>query len=240
MMWSAVNVDYNDNKRKWFATREDFGTDKWIPDPRIPNHCQLMDADAYKPSPSLQRGHIVRRDDSAWGTSKRSQEYANSDTFHWTNCTPQHGGFNQSSHFDPNVGHYPGIWGGLENKIASLAKRNGGRMCIFGGPVLDNENDDIYDWGLGDVQIPMKFWKVVTLLEDDHLTAYGFVLDQTQAFEDLGFERLDFGRFKTFQKPLADISELSGVEFDQVLLTADVLANGPGFEISNGNFRRRP
>jgi endonuclease G, mitochondrial len=238
-MWSAVNVDYDDDKRRWFAKREDFGSDKWIADPRIPNQYQLMDADAYEPSRSLQRGHIVRRDDSAWGTSKRNQEFSNSDTFHWTNCTPQHGGFNQSSHIDPEVGYYQGIWGALENKVAALAEKHGKRMCIFGGPVLDNDNDDEYDWGMGWVQIPMKYWKVVIVREENKLEAYGFVLDQTQAFEDLGFERLNFGKFKTHQKPLTEISSMSGVGFAQSILAADVVPDGPGFEIRPGGRIRK-
>jgi endonuclease G, mitochondrial len=64
-MWSAVNVDYSESARRWFGERDSFGSDKWIPDPRIPAKYQIMDAEAYEPSRSLQRGHMVRRDDAA-------------------------------------------------------------------------------------------------------------------------------------------------------------------------------
>jgi endonuclease G len=221
-MWSAVNVDYSEGARKWFDGRKSFGSDKWIADPRIPAKFQIMDPEAYQPSKSLQRGHMVRRDDGAWGKSRKTQEYGNSDTFHWTNCTPQHGGFNQSDHFPGDGTHYEGLWGALENKVVAVAQRaDGKRLIVFSGPVLDPE-DDTWTWGFGDVQIPMKFWKVVLAVEAGKLGAYGFVLDQTQAFRDLGFERLRFGKFEHKQEPLAKISKLAGVDFDPRVIAADV------------------
>jgi endonuclease G, mitochondrial len=88
-MWSAGNVDY-DKLRKSQRDRKEFGTDKWIPDKRIPADAQIFDADFYKPAGNIDRGHIVRREDNAWGDTEEEVEFANSDTFHWTNCTPQH------------------------------------------------------------------------------------------------------------------------------------------------------
>lgn len=239
MMWSAVNVDYDPEKRKWFKNRKAFGNDKWISDPRIPNSVQLLDAQAYGPSPSLQRGHIVRREDCAWGESKRDQEYANSDTFHWTNCTPQHGGFNEAT-YDSEEGTYYGIWGGLENKITELIDEVGQQACILAGPVLDSEYRR-KNWGLGPVLVPLRYWKIVCVKEQERLAAYGFVLDQSQAIEDLGLERrrLDFGKFKAFQKSVAHISKITDVQFDRAVLDADVLrGNDEGYEV-RGEIRRR-
>ena len=65
-MWSAVNVDYNKAKRT-VSGRQFFGTDHWIGDPRIPAKFQLTDADVYGPAGHIDRGHIVRREDNAWG-----------------------------------------------------------------------------------------------------------------------------------------------------------------------------
>ena len=54
------------------------------------------------------------------------------------------------------------------------------------------------------------------------------------AFEDLGFERLNFGRFKTYQKSLADIAQLAGSSresasrFLAVLERAGVVTQGRG------------
>ncbi len=240
-MWSAVNVSYSEDHRKWFTSRDSFGSDKWIPDRRIPAELQLVDKEIYQPSPSLQRGHIVRRDDNAWGYTAADQEYANSDTFHWTNCTPQHGGFNESSYDIPDSHeNYFGLWGGLENKIPALAQQaSGQRLIIFAGPVLD-AHDSEHDWGYGPIQVPMKYWKVVIADEEDGLGAYGFMLDQTAAFDDLGFERLNFGYFNNYQVPLARIAEDAGVRFPQIVEDADVMAGTPGIEIHEGDEIRRP
>jgi endonuclease G len=226
-MWSAANVDYKPSKRQWFQRREDYGSDKWIPDPRIPSELQIQDAEAYLPSRSLQRGHIVRRDDSAWGASRAEQERANSDTFHWTNCTPQHGGFNQSSHTLPDGAKfngrrsYEGLWGAVENKVAEVAEEaDGQRLIIFAGPVL-SPDDDSYNWGRGWIRMPMRYWKIVIASQRGELGAYGFILSQARAFKDLGFERLDFGRFAGRQVAITEIQSATGVDFAQVVLDAD-------------------
>jgi endonuclease G len=176
---------------------------------------------------SLQRGHVVRRDDSAWGSSKREQEYANSDTFHWTNCTPQHGGFNQSSHILADGAtfngrrSYEGLWGAVENKVAEVSEEaDGQRLIIFAGPIL-SPGDDSYDWGRGWIEVPMRYWKIVLAVQAGELGAYGFILSQARAFRDLGFERLDFGRFAGRQVTIAAIQDATGVEFDGQVLEAD-------------------
>jgi endonuclease G len=234
-MWSAMNASYAAKHRKWFTDRNSFGNDKWIPDPRLPADAQLMDPQIYQPSLSLQRGHIVRRDDNAWGYDKADQEYANSDTFHWTNCTPQHGGFNEAGYDIPGTQKsYKGIWGALENKIKDLVDSfDEQRMSIFAGPILA-EGDDAYDWGLGPIQVPMRYWKVVIGVEQGELSAYGFILDQTKAFEDLGFERLNFGEFNKKGVPLVQIGNEAGIDFAQIILDADVLAGQAVYEIPEG------
>ena len=70
-MWSAVNVDYAASKRR--KTREEFGTDTWVADPRIAGELQIEDQQLYDPAKKFDRGHIVRRDDTAWGTPSRKR-----------------------------------------------------------------------------------------------------------------------------------------------------------------------
>jgi endonuclease G len=125
-MWSAVNVDYSAGARVHAQKREAFGTDHWVLDPRIPESLQVQDAEFYKPATRIDRGHVVRRDDSCWGSTFTATEYANSDTFHWTNCTPQHERFNQSKQ--------AGLWGGLEDVIKERAEDGIERLSIFAGP----------------------------------------------------------------------------------------------------------
>lgn len=219
-MWTASNVDYDKSKR--WRKREEFGQDSWKPDPRIPIEAQIEDLEFYKPAAKFDRGHLVRRDDVAWGENQQEEEYGNSDSFHWTNCTPQHAGFNRDMY------SYKGLWGQVEHHIANQGQFVGNRLIIFAGPVLDS-NDPSRDFGSGiEVQVPIVFWKVVVVVEDvdgnRKLRAYGFLLDQTAAIQTYGWEgRFSAGKFKEQQVSLGEIIERSRVTFSNILIDADPL-----------------
>lgn len=223
-MWTAANVDYNEDRR--WRTREEFGSDTWKPDPRIPISAQIEDVEFYAPARLFDRGHLVRRDDVAWGNTRQEEEYGNSDSFHWTNCTPQHEQFNR------DLFQYHGLWGQVENHIASEAGFVGNRLTIMAGPVLSS-SDPRRDFGSGiEVQVPIVFWKVVVVVETTGqqrtLRAYGFLLDQTEAIEQYGWEgRFRAGVFEEQQFSLAQITARSRVEFPQELHDADPLASVP-------------
>lgn len=223
-MWTAANVDYSPTKR--WRSRAEFGEDTWKPDPRIPIESQIEDLEFYEPAAKFDRGHIVRRGDVAWGKTKKGEEFGNSDSYHWTNCTPQHEGFNRDAF------GYQGLWGQLENHIAKEAGFLKNVLILFAGPVLDN-NDPSRDFGSGiEVQVPLVFWKVVVAVEEANqnrtLRAYGFVLDQTEAIEEYGWEaRFRVGKFTEQQVSLLNITERSRVAFDQILHNGDPLANVP-------------
>ncbi|MGX5831996.1 DNA/RNA non-specific endonuclease [Mesorhizobium sp. 43Arga] len=131
-MWSAVNVDYDASKRT-SSGRAFFGQDRWILDPRIPAQYQLTDADIYAPAKQIDRGHIVRREDNAWGDTPTEIEFANSDTFTLPNCTPQHAAFNRSQPGKQWPG-VQGLWGGFENHIQRDLQSGDTRACIIAGP----------------------------------------------------------------------------------------------------------
>lgn len=219
MMWSAANVDYSSAKRR--GDRDAFGEDTWKPDPRVAPMFQLENAEFYAPAKKFDRGHIVRREDNAWGDTALLEEFANSDTFHWTNCTPQHEGFNQSSK--------QGLWGKLENHITEQsAEVTGRRLCLFAGPVL--ADDDLeHDFGGGLVKIPIRFWKVIAVAQKAaaggalRLAVFGFVLEQASTIRKRGLEAFRVGEFATFQRSLDDIGEISGVRFANILRQADTL-----------------
>ena len=223
-MWTAANVDYNESKRRF--TREELGEDTWKPDPRIPIEAQIEDVEFYDPAKKFDRGHLLRRDDSAWGETAKEEEFANSDTFHWTNCTPQH------EHFNRDMFQYNGIWGQLENHIASQARFVGRKLILFSGPIL-SDDDPSRDFGSGiEVTVPIAFWKIVIVAEEvsgnRRLRAYGFILDQTEAIDEFGWEgRFRAGVFNEQQVSLRTITERSRVEFDQMLHDADPLAGDP-------------
>jgi endonuclease G len=223
-MWSAVNVDFTAAKRR--KNRGDFGVDTWVADPRIPGVLQIQGPELYDRAKKFDRGHIVRREDTAWGDTEQEEIFANSDSFHWTNCTPQHEDFNRAAF------GFTGLWGGLENHIQSQVKNVGNEMSIFAGPILDNTNDILHDFGAGEVLVPTRFWKVLFVVEKAagepaRLRAYGFVLDQQDAIAEFGIEKFSAGKFKTFQVRLEDISTESGVVFAAAQRKADALATSP-------------
>jgi endonuclease G len=229
-MWSAANVDY-DPARKSDKGREAFGRDRWIPDPRIPEALQIMDAELYKPAGNIDRGHIVRREDNAWGDSPREIEFANSDTFHWTNCTPQHEAFNQSTpgRNDRAYRGMEGLWGGLENHIQRQLGMGETRACILAGPVLA-PNDPEADFGAGPIAYPLRFWKVVCVpLQRGGqrvLGAFGFILSQKPVVDKFGIEEFGPGKFRRYQVRLSRIEREAGVTFDAALHAADTMPQG--------------
>jgi endonuclease G len=223
-MWSAVNVDYTPSKRR--KSRDDFGVDTWVPDPRIAGELQIEDQQLYDPAKKFDRGHIVRREDTAWGDTAQEEIFANSDSFHWTNCTPQHEQFNRAAF------QFHGLWGQLENHIQSQAKNVGQRMSIFAGPILNNANDITHDFGGGMMRVPGRFWKILIVTEDANtpqpkLRAYGFVLDQRPAIKKFGLEKFSPGDMETFQVTIGDITKDAGVVFPKVVRDADAMAGAP-------------
>ena len=190
---------------------------------------QLGDRDFYEPARQSDRGHIVRRQDSAWGETPLEIEFANSDTFHWTNCTPQHAAFNRAApptHYDVEQG----VWGGFEAYIQSELQDGDTRACILAGPVL-GDDDPVEDFGRGPVAIPVRYWKVVVVksAKAKGLNAHGFLLSQKNIVERFGIEFAP-GRFARFRAPLSEITKVAGVEFDPLILAGEIPAVGTGQE----------
>lgn len=141
---TAVNID---GRQDLSVLRTD---DRWIFDPRIPREMQTGD-DLYLNN-QLDRGHLVRRQDPCWGDSMDEAVAANNDTFHFTNCSPQHAGFNQS----------PETWHGLEDYILHNAASREMKVTVFTGPVLADDDPPYRG-----VQLPLQYWKVVSTTKDD-------------------------------------------------------------------------
>jgi len=221
-MWTAANVDYSPERRAAGGARSGFGTDKWVFDPRIPKDVQLGDQ-FYEPARQSDRGHIVRRQDSAWGDTAEEVEFANSDTFHWTNCTPQHAAFNRAS-APSKFQLKEGIWGGFEMYTQGQLQKIDTRASIFAGPILADDDLEV-DLGRGPVLVPRRFWKVVVVKAAEGkkggMDAYGFILSQDDLLEKFGIEFAP-GRFEKYRTSLAAITKASGVEFDKALHAAEV------------------
>lgn len=232
-MWTASNCDYRPLQRQDKRPRKELGGEDWTLDPRIPAELQLQNADIYGPGRRIDRGHIVRREDNCWGAIGLATDYANSDTYHWPNCTPQHEAFNQENprnQGDPGVyaaDGQKGIWGQFETDVAAQIKAGGGRAILFAGPVLKDFFASFQIDGNPPVHIPKKFWKVVVVPEapkkNARLRAYGYIFSQVdvQKKYGFGFEALELPQFSRNRIKLAELSTLTGVVFPQAVLDAE-------------------
>jgi endonuclease G len=162
---------------------------KWYFDPRLDRKYQCG-PELYDNN-DLDRGHLVRRLDPVWGELAKK---ANEDTFHFTNCSPQHKNFNQKT------------WLDLENYILRNAETFNLKVTVFTGPVF-RADDMLYR----DVKIPAEFWKIAVMVkEDGSLSATAYLQTQKNLITDLEFA---FGSYKTYQVAVASIEILTGLDF---------------------------
>lgn len=232
-MWTASNCDYRPLQRQDKRPRKELGGEDWTLDPRIPAELQLQNDDIYGPGRRIDRGHIVRREDNCWGAMGLATDYANADTYHWPNCTPQHEAFNQENprnQADPGLyaaDGQKGIWGQFETDVAAQIKAGGGRAILFAGPLLQDFFASVQIDGNPPVHIPKKFWKVVVVPDapkkNARLRAYGYVFSQVdvQKKYGFGFEALALPQFSRNRIKLAALSTLTGVVFPQAVLEAE-------------------
>jgi endonuclease G len=189
--FTAVNIDGSVSYR----LKRD--SDNWILDPRIDDNEQAGEA-LYRKN-DLDRGHLVRRLDPAWGANQNIAQVANDDTFHFTNAAPQHKDLNQKT------------WLGLENYILDNADNLNFKVSVFSGPIL-RDDDEIYRG----IQLPKEFWKVVVMAkEDGNLSATAYLLSQESLLRNLEATFV-FGKHKTFQVSVKKIAELTGLDFGKL------------------------
>jgi endonuclease G, mitochondrial len=229
-LYTASNVDADparkepepgrDYTRRGLTGLGESDQEKWFTDPRIPAVHQLPDRFFTKDRASFDKGHIVRRDDVAWGDSFDEVRRANGDTYHVTNCSPQIASFNRSA--------LKGAWGQLENLVLEQAKTE--RYTLFAGPVL--RPDDRFFRGVDDdgparVAIPRQFWKIVVARSGDELRTFAFLLDQDLANTDLEFAVDQVWRSRMIS--VGDLEALvSGLTFPQELHDSDQIGASDG------------
>lgn len=177
--------------------------DKWYLDPRIPEEEQA--GEWFYKSSGFDRGHMVRREDPAWGKTRDEALLANNDTFHFSNCAPQHPKLNRE------------IWGALEDYIlnAEEGKMRDMKMSVFTGPIF-RENDPV----MKGLQVPLSFYKIVTWVRGNkQLAATGFILDQiqlTKGMKGLAYEEFSFDqepKFAVYQRSILEIAKLTDINF---------------------------
>ncbi|MGH3753724.1 MAG: DNA/RNA non-specific endonuclease [Pseudonocardiaceae bacterium] len=170
------------------------GRDRWYFDSRIAESEQIGEA-LYRRN-ALDRGHLVRRLDPVWGPDR---ERANDDSFHFTNCSPQHERFNQGQD----------TWQGLENYILENADVQERKVTVFTGPVMD-EQDPIYKG----VRLPLAFWKILAYCKPEKtLAAAAYILEQGELIQDMLRFEAAFNA-GTYRVELAHLKDRTGLNFD--------------------------
>ena len=174
----------------------------WRLDPRLPADQQTGE-EVYARN-DLDRGHLVRRADAVWGTTRAQAQQGNEDTFFLTNAAPQAAAFNQGEE----------LWLGLEDFLLGNAATYQRRLVVLTAPVLDPADPPYRG-----IRIPLRFAKVAAFVHGG-LAATGYLLDQTPLVGELpaaaGADLPPLGPFRTFQVPIADIAGLTGLDLDQL------------------------
>ncbi|MEX5258613.1 DNA/RNA non-specific endonuclease, partial [Kocuria arenosa] len=198
-LFTAVNID----GRTAAKPRRD--SDRWIIDPRLPREEQTGE-DVYRDNP-LDRGHLVRRLDPAWGPLAKA---ANDDTFHFTNATPQHHNFNAGQT----------LWLGLEDYILHHTDNHDLTVSVITGPVLHDEDPHYRG-----VALPRQFFKLVAMVTtSNQLTVTAYLLSQEALLDEFTTapEEFSFGAYRTYQVPVRRIAELTTLDLHPYI-TADPL-----------------
>ena len=162
---------------------------------------------------AFDKGHIVRREDVAWGATYEEMRNANGDTFHVTNCSPQVRASTARAEGEDN-------WGDLENHV--LAEAGAERLAVFAGPVLADD-DPIFSGvdaeGSVAVRIPRRFWKLIVAEKDGRLMSFGFRLEQDLSNVDTEFVVPD--RWREFMVSVGEIEDLAGVDVAEAIRAGD-------------------
>jgi endonuclease G, mitochondrial len=231
--FSAVNVDAR--QRPAGAGRDG---DRWYVDSRIDEDAQLgaefygaqRDFEADRTATPFDRGHLTRRLDAQWGATPSDAKRSGDDSFHWTNCSPQHWKFNQGAK----------RWLGLEDYVVQGFAGRSGRACVINGPIFDAPWSTVGDDGqlvvapggrseddptFGDVAIPKLFFKVVACATaDDALAVAAFVMSQEDLLATVSRmrglprrppgdeERLTAAEARLFQTSVAHVAALTGLD----------------------------
>ena len=193
--FSAANIDAS----RFRGTRDAAG-DTWYNDTRVPDDLQIGKSfykkqktfEADRSENPFDQGHLTRRGDLQWGADDAEAKRNGDDSYHYTNCGPQHWQFNQNNAAS-------GLWFRLE-ELAVQAAGGKGKLCIINGPVfdaplskpgsdgrlrLDIKGARVKDGSFGKIQIPKQFFKVFAWKAGNDLRAKAFVVTQEDLLDTI-------------------------------------------------------
>ena len=233
--FSAANVDAGR-----FRGNRDADGDTWFRDTRVDavDKAAQTGTEFYKKQSAFEadrtlnpfdQGHLTRRSDLQWGASDQTAKRNGDDSYHYTNCTPQHWQFNQNNRASAATG----IWFRLEDAaIASLAD-GATRLCVINGPVfdaplckagtdgrlrLDLKGKRVPDETFGGVKIPKQFFKVIAYVSEQALKAKAFVVTQEDLIAGIARLRPEEAaltplEIRLYQVRIAELERLTGLGF---------------------------
>jgi len=202
-LYSAANVDLDKMQpvpgkkgRNWFIDRR-VGHDN-----QIPNY-------PYQNSP-WDRGHLTRRTAVTWGDDVNFATKASNDSCAYTNACMQHKNFNEDD------------WRAVEELVAKF--KDAKKLTVITGPIF-TRSDRYFTREFEDypVRIPAGFWKTVSYVDKDNALktqAYVFFQDLPSIKEAKARSRL---RLKDMQVTTTEVSQWTGLEFDQALFDTNPL-----------------
>jgi endonuclease G len=252
--FSAANVDSDR-----FRGNRDADGDTWFLDTRV------VEADAkaqigkefYKKQKEFEadrtmnpfdQGHLSRRSDLQWGDKEEEAKRNGDDSYHYTNCSPQHWQFNQNNKAS-------GLWFRLEESAINTLSR-GSRLCIINGPVFDAplgtpgsdgqmrlnlKGKRVPDGTFGGVKIPKMFFKVIAYRDGNELRAKAFVVTQEDLLttidryypEESAPSVLSDLEVRLYQVKITDLESLTELDFGS-LRQHDVPTGEESLALSQG------
>lgn len=244
--FSAANVDSTK-----FRGNRDADGDTWFLDTRDPElkksqvgrefyKKQKPTFEADRTDNPFDQGHLSRRSDVQWGDDDEEAKRNGDDSYHYTNCAPQHWQFNQNSKVN-------GIWFRLEESALNTLAPGSKRLCLINGQVFDAPlgkvgsdgfvrlnltGKRVKDGKFIGVQIPRLFFKVIAYKSGNELKAKAFVVTQEELLttidryfpEEKKVSVLSDLEVRLYQVSLADLEKLTDLDFGA--LTAHDVAPG--------------
>ncbi|HEY1286955.1 MAG TPA: DNA/RNA non-specific endonuclease [Burkholderiales bacterium] len=233
--FSAANVDASR-----FRGNRDADGDTWFRDTRVDavDKAAQTGNEFYKKQSTFEadrtlnpfdQGHLTRRSDLQWGASDATAKRSGDDSYHFTNCTPQHWQFNQNS----RATAASGIWFRLEDAAIGSLAEGAKRLCVISGPVfdaapckagadgrlrLDLMGKRVPDAAFGGVKIPKQFFKVIAYVSGQALKAKAFVVTQEDLLAGIARLRpeeasLSALEIRLYQVRIAELEGLTGLDF---------------------------
>lgn len=181
----------------------------------------------------FQKGHLVRRLDPCWGEDSVALQ-AEADSFHWTNCSPQVGFFNQGTASSSKPGTGRGqLWRAVENYVLRNAVAEKQRVTSFTGPIFAEK-----DRSFRGIQIPGRFFKIALWVEEKQLRAVAMIADQSEVIDtwpeklfaggeavleaEAFMDEDELDKVGDFLSTISAIEKATGLDFGSVVREADV------------------